>query len=279
MNSSANTHSPLRILDDELGKLIKTTITKFTESASWEEFIQEQRLEPPDLASSVGKLPHPAASLLHHLRCHGAPIPMMTGPWTEGRKQMAIERGPHQSSNEYKEFVREEFTDFVQKQFWTILPYELIKHMTNLRLSPLGVVPQRERRPRLIVDLSYFGINQECLSIAPNDAMQFGRALQRLLYKILIANPAHGPVYLSKIDIADSFYRLRLAPRDIPKLGVLLPRHEGESAMVAFPMVLPMGWVNSPPYFCAATETAADLMNGALAKANPAPIIGWSTSP
>ena len=34
--------------------------------------------------------------------------------------------------------------------------------------------------------------------------------------------------------------------------------------MVAFPLVLPMGWVNSPPYFCAATETAADLMNARL---------------
>ncbi|CAJ1939707.1 unnamed protein product [Cylindrotheca closterium] len=34
--------------------------------------------------------------------------------------------------------------------------------------------------------------------------------------------------------------------------------------MVAFPMVLPMGWVNSPPYFSAATKTAADLMNRRL---------------
>ncbi|CAJ1945366.1 unnamed protein product [Cylindrotheca closterium] len=35
--------------------------------------------------------------------------------------------------------------------------------------------------------------------------------------------------------------------------------------MVAFPMVvLPMGWINSPPYFSAATETTADQMNRRL---------------
>ena len=30
---------------------------------------------------------------------------------------------------------------------------------------------------------------------------------------------------------------------------------------MAFPLVLPMGWVNSPPAFCAATETSADIAN------------------
>ncbi|CAJ1940912.1 unnamed protein product [Cylindrotheca closterium] len=84
----------------------------------------------------------------------------------------------------------------------------LVRHLQNLRLSPLGVVPQRDRRPRLIVDLSFFGINQESVPIAPSDSMQFGRALHRILQRILQANPLHGPVYISKIDIADGFYRI-----------------------------------------------------------------------
>ena len=38
----------------------------------------------------------------------------------------------------------------------------------------------------------------------------------------------------------------------------------GETPLVAFPLVLPMGWTESPPYFCVATETVADLANQKL---------------
>jgi hypothetical protein len=39
----------------------------------------------------------------------------------------------------------------------------------------------------------------------PHEAMQFGRALERLLFHIRHANPRYGPVYLNKIDISDGF--------------------------------------------------------------------------
>mgnify|MGYP000190099804 CR=1 FL=1 len=38
--------------------------------------------------------------------------------------------------------------------------------------------------------------------------MQFGKALQRVLTKILHSHPQFGPVYMSKIDTADGFYQL-----------------------------------------------------------------------
>ena len=34
--------------------------------------------------------------------------------------------------------------------------------------------------------------------------------------------------------------------------------------MMAIPLTRPMGWKNSPPFFCTATETVADLANEAL---------------
>ena len=34
-----------------------------------------------------------------------------------------------------------------------------------------------------------------------------------------------------------------------------------EEQLIAFPLVLPMGYVESPPYFCAITETVCDLAN------------------
>jgi hypothetical protein len=69
------------------------------------------------------------------------------------------------------------------------------------------------------------------------------------------------PVYLSKIDIADGFYRIGIRSEDVPKLGVLFPARDGEEQLIGFPLVLPMGWYQFPPIFSAATETVADLAN------------------
>ncbi len=125
----------------------------------------------------------------------------------------------------------------------------------------MGIIPQRDRRPRLIIDYSYWGINDETELLSPKESMQFGRTLERSLFTIRHANPRYGPVHQAKVDLSDGFYRERLNVQDIPHLGVAFPTYEGEEPMVAFPLVLPMGWIESPPWFCAATETVADLAN------------------
>lgn len=106
-------------------------------------------------------------------------------------------------------------------------------------------------------------VNNDTIKLAPREAMQFGRALQRVLTKLVHSNPRYGPPHLGKIDIADGFYRIPVRAYDVPKLGVALPRTQGPP-LVAFPLTLPMGWVESPPYFTSATETACDLANRAL---------------
>ena len=70
-----------------------------------------------------------------------------------------------------------------------------------------------------------------------------------------------GPIYISKVDITDGFYRIWLLPRDIPKLRVLFPTAPGQPELIAFPLMLPMSWVKLAPFFCMATETVADLAN------------------
>jgi hypothetical protein len=151
--------------------------------------------------------------------------------------------------------------DMIEKGQWMVFPFSQVRDLLNLRISPIGVVPQRDRRPRTIVDYSYSGINQDTCPIAPSEAMQFGTALQRIIEDIVNANPRHGPVYMCKVDIADGFYRVDVRPADIPKLGVIIPPTKDHEQLVAFPLVLPMGWKNSPPYFCAITETVADVTN------------------
>ena len=78
----------------------------------------------------------------------------------------------------------------------------------SLRLSPLGLVPQRNWRDQMIFDYSYIGVNDDTLQLAPLNAMQFGRTLNHLLAKIYRANDRFGPVHMSKIDLADGIYQL-----------------------------------------------------------------------
>ena len=159
----------------------------------------------------------------------------------------------------------------INKNQWVVLPYHVAKKLKNLRLSPPGVVPQRGRRPRWIVDYTWWKVNEETLPLAPAEAMQFGHALDRILREILLADPKLGPIHMLKLDISDGFYRIDIAPDDIPRLGVVFPVSPGSEPLVAFPLVLPMGWKNSPPIFSAATETAADIANCDIRSPAPVP--------
>jgi hypothetical protein len=170
-------------------------------------------------------------------------------------------RGAHKSCFEHLSFLQEEFVEMIEKQQWVILPYEVAKNLPGLRLSPPGCIPQRDRRPRWICDYSFYDVNQETIDLFAEDAMQFGHALERFLRQILLADPKLGQVELMKIDISDGFYRICLNPGDIPKLGVVFPTLPGQQRLVALPLVLPMGWKNSPPIFSTATETIADIAN------------------
>ena len=72
-----------------------------------------------------------------------------------------------------------------------------------------------------------------------------------------------------KVDIADGFYCVGLAPENVPSLGVFLPPGPDGKTLVAFSLALSMGWVESLPQFCAVTETVADLANTALREKTP----------
>ena len=72
-----------------------------------------------------------------------------------------MQRGPHLSTRPYLHFLKSDMADMITKGYWVVLPYDLVKHIPNLCISPMGAIPQRERRPWTIVDYSLSGINQE----------------------------------------------------------------------------------------------------------------------
>lgn len=243
----------------ELGELIRQDV-ELLSRVGWRSFVKLKRGQG-DFAS-LDNVDHPARRLLLHYKHRGAPVKFSSAPWTRTQVNDAVKRGPHRSCTEYIDFLEEEFVDMIQKGQWVILPASVAKKLPGLRISPPGVVPQRGRRPRWICDYTWSGVNQDTVPLAAMEAMQFGHALERILREILLANAAHGHVYMTKTDLSDGFYRVGVEPDDVPKLGVIFPSRPGQvEPLIALPLVLPMGWKNSPPIFSTATETIADIAN------------------
>jgi hypothetical protein len=137
----------------------------------------------------------------------------------------------------------EDMFDYTNMGFWTVLPFHAVQRYPALKLAPAGVVPQRDRRPRPIMDYSFFNTNQTCLPLAPMHAMQFGQALQRILQRLVYCNARYGPPLLAKIDLVDGYYRVPLSPSAALHLAVLIPSDIPDNPpLVAIPLTLPMGW-------------------------------------
>ena len=252
-------------LPKELGECIKNDV-QLLRTVGWDQFIKSKK--------GLGEFSdfpfcHPARRLLLHYKHHGAPNKFKTRRWNEETIQKAIDRGAHRSCHNYLDFLEEEFVSMIKKKQWIILPHNEIAHFKDLRISPPGVIPQRERRPRWICDYSFYDVNQETLELFAEESMQYGHALDRILREILLADPKLGPVYVHKIDLSDGYYRISLSPHDIPRLGVIFPTRDPSNPLIALPLVLPMGWKNSAPIFCTATETVADLTNSTVQNSLP----------
>jgi hypothetical protein len=84
-------------------------------------------------------------------------------------------------------------------------------------------------------------------------------------------NPRLGPVYLSKVNIADGVYRIWVKAADVPKLGVMLPSEPGQERLVGLPVVLYVGWKESPYMFMSATETMTDFANDQITQGTKQP--------
>jgi hypothetical protein len=271
-SSAPATTAPVTSTSPEtLNQRILQDVEELKRLGSWEAFVKSKRCFS-DFANLDNVRGHPAHRLLQFYRQRGAPVKMKSKPWSREQISAALSRGAHQSCFAYMDFLREEFTDMMEKGQWVILPASAVESLPGLQVSPPGVVPQRERRPRWICDYTFSGVNGDTLPLAALDAMQFGHALDRILREIILADPSLGPVQLMKVDLSDGFYRVNLNIDDIPKLGVAFPTEPGQEPLIALPLVLPMGWKNSPPIFSTATETIADLANQRIqAGVTPAP--------
>lgn len=155
-----------------------------------------------------------------------------------------------------------------QKGQAIVIPVSVaLEYFQNLMVSPPASIAQRNRRNRNLLDLTYFGVNAETVRLAPEEAMQIGRALERYLIRLFYADPRFGVMWQMKNDLSDCFFRIPLNADGIPQLGSILPALEGDAEpTIMFHTAAPMGWTSSPPWACAVTETIADVVNKRMAQ-------------
>ena len=130
---------------------------------------------PSNFHPLLDQLHHPAIPLLTASKETGVPVVLKSTPWSLEEKDAAMKRGSHKSADEFTTFLRSEMATMGKKGMFIVLPYKLIRHLPGLRLSPIDCIPQRERRPRMVNDYSFYSINQATLKLAPQESMQWGK--------------------------------------------------------------------------------------------------------
>jgi hypothetical protein len=120
----------------------------------------------------------------------------------------------------------------------------------------------------MILDLSYgFQVNGERLpsvnestnlAVAPSHVMaELGSVLPRFIYAVGTAPLSKGPLLFSKLDTKDGYLQMVVPKDDEWNFACALPKLDSsKDTILVIPLLLPMGWTNSPAFFCAASETA-----------------------
>ena len=101
-------------------------------------------------------------------------------------------------------------------------------------------------------------VNDTSTKSAPQGSIdQISHALKRIIHAFAEAEDDEK-IFMAKWDIKDGFWRLQCREGEEWNFAYVLPQEEGEPTKLVVPTSLQMGWIESPPYFCAASETARE---------------------
>jgi hypothetical protein len=161
----------------------------------------------------------------------------------------------------------------------------------NLKISPIAMIPHKSRGYRAILDLSYSirlhertlaSVNETMVKTAPQGSIdQMGHALSRIVHAFAKAED-DSMIFLAKWDIKDGFWHLDCEEGQEWNFAYVLPQQQpSTSTELVIPTSLQMGWIKSPPFFCAASETAWDItaayIGALIGKLTDNKFIEWTT--
>ena len=219
-------------------------------------------------------LRHPAAPLLQRYSEQGCPA-NIEPTYPLDLLEQAIKRGAHPSATTAAaaKALRLETEEKVRQGYARLIPWSELRDNlpANIRISPIAAIPHKSRDFRMILDLS-FGFSREgtpwpSVNESTNDAnaplnsmTQLGQVLPRLIHALATSPEEKGPWIFAKLDIKDGFWRLLVPEQDEFNFCYVLPQTSPDDPIqLVVPTSLQMGWRSSPPFFCAATETARDV--------------------
>ena len=235
-------------------------------------------MQPQPLIAS-----HDAAELLHHYATKGCPV-ACGEDWTQTHIEAALQRGPHQSatSPDAVEAFNDELDAKLRNGFSKLVKYGDIRNNLppRLKISPVAMIPHKSRSFRTILDLSFRlrlkgrkmpSVNSGTTKMAPAESMvQLGQCLNRIIAMLADNANKNQPFVFSKLDIKDGFWRMAVNEDEAWNFCYVRPTLNPPTNLDDIELVVPnclqMGWCESPPFFCAATETARDVIDALLAE-------------
>ena len=184
-------------------------------------------------------------------------------------------------------FLRDEVADKIKTGYARVVKWGDIKHNVprHLKISPAALVPHKSRSFQTILDLSFAlrykggivpSVNSTTLKQAPAEAMvQLRECLKRIVYTLASNYDPNKSFVFAKVDIKDGFWRMKVSADAAWNFCYVLPAIKPvtnqDEIEIVVPSSLQMGWCESPPYFCAATETARDVIDSLLNSSIPLP--------
>jgi hypothetical protein len=155
--------------------------------------------------------------------------------WTREQIEAAIEQGPHTSAltPEAVSLIEEDVAYQVRAGYAEVVLWDSLKAKMppQLKVSPLAVVPQQNRRGRMILDLSFpvlrqargkkrkrrareerevlkESVNDSTVRLAPEAPVkELGNVLSRLL-RFMQEVPAKEEIHFAKIDLAGGYWQM-----------------------------------------------------------------------
>ena len=118
-------------------------------------------------------------------------------------------------------------------------------------------------------------VNETIDREAALESLQFARAFPCILQAVWEADLVQGPVQVSKLDVTDAYHRGTVKPAQVGSFAYVIPSSPGgEGIIICSDLVLPMGWLDSPKFFCSFSETLTDVANALVNTDLPVPSYG-----
>jgi hypothetical protein len=211
---------------------------------------------------SVSKIMKPTGvALLHPLSSnlqewHEKGVPVYCGdPWSRQAIEESIQRGNHVSTTtkEVIDLIKSDVDYQIKAGSTKLVPWETIKYdpPENLKISPVTVIFYKERRGRILVDLSLpVKLGNKIIQQSTNETTRQQAPLESLDQLVKVMNrmvgymawsPNYKPVRFAVWDISDGFWRVCVDPAQAWDFCFVYPTKPGQPIIIAVPEALQMG--------------------------------------